>query len=48
MTAALLCLFLGAMLATLAVIMESGRRVGGITFYRLGRYRFTFCRSNKA
>lgn len=27
-----------------AIVNESGRRVGGITFYSLGRYRFTICK----
>lgn len=32
---------------TLARFLPLGRRVGGITFYRLGRYRLTFCKAKE-
>lgn len=36
-----------AALAAAAVVNETGRRVGGITFYRIGRWRFSICRARQ-
>lgn len=34
-------------LAAAALVNEAGRRVGGITFYRIGRWRFSICRARQ-